>query len=225
MLTWSALMQRQIRREWLMHVRDWRSIFNACFFFLLICIFFPLTMPADIQLLRVIAPGLIWIAMLLALFLSAERLFHPDEEEGVIEQWMVSGYPMSLLVLAKLLVHWVVHALPMIVMCPMLMFLFRFSVTETSAVALSLICGTPTILALCAVAAAFGVGLKQKSVLMGLVVFPLTVPVMILGSASIALVMDGMSMNGSVALLLAISCLAIGLLPFAIAGILRYSFE
>ncbi len=225
MLTWLGLIKKQIRREWLMHVRDWRSVFNASCFFLLVCVFFPLTMPADVQLLRVIAPGLIWIAMLLALFLSAERLFHPDDEEGIIEQWMVSGYPVSLLVFAKLLVHWAFHTLPIIFFSPFLMILFRLTTTETLAVLLSLIFGSPAILALCAVAIAFGVGLKQKSVLMGLVVFPLTVPVMILGSSSIGLVMDGMSVNGSLALLLALSCLAIGLLPFAIAEILRYSSQ
>jgi heme exporter protein B len=215
------LIKRQVCREWLAQVRDWRSVFNACFFFVLVCVFFPLTMPADAHLLRRIAPGIIWIAALLALFLSAERLFHPDEEEGLIEQWMVSGYPVSLLVFAKLWVHWLFHVLPMLIMCPFLVLLFRFTFSEICAVALSLLCGTPTILALCALAAAFGIGLKQKSVVMGLVVFPLTVPVMILGSTAIGLAMDGMAYSASLAMLLAIACLAMGFLPFALAAVLK----
>lgn len=225
MLGWPVLVKKQMRREWCVHVRDMRSIVNSCLFFLLICVFFPLTMPPDNALLRHLLPGLVWIAMLLSLFLSAERLFHPDDEEGVLEQWIVSGYPMSLLVLAKLWVHWCIQVLPMILICPFLMILFQLSWYELSVVIASLVCGTPALLAWCAVAAAFATGLKQKNVLMGLVVFPLTVPIMILGSASIDLALDGLVVYGYLALLLAISCLAFGFLPFAIAGILRHKIN
>lgn len=221
MLSLPLLIRRQVSRELLAHGRDWRSVFNASFFFVLVCVFFPLTMPPDVKLLRSMAPGLIWIAALLSLFLSAERLFHPDDEEGLIEQWMVSGYPLSLFVWSKLGVHWLLHMLPMVLICPFFMLLFQLSFAEVWVVIGSILCGTPTILTLCALASALGMRLKQKSVLMGLVVFPLTVPVMILASSCIGLAMDGMPVRGTLALLLAMTFMAVGLLPFAIAAILK----
>ena len=88
---------------------------------------------------------------------------------------------------------------------------------------LSLICGTPTILFLCALAASFSTGLKQKGVLMALILLPLTIPVMIFGSAAIIAAMQGLAVQGYLALLLAISLIAAGFLPFAIAGVIRIS--
>ncbi|MDP3561011.1 MAG: heme exporter protein CcmB [Legionellaceae bacterium] len=218
-----TLFGRQVRRETLLHLRDLRSCINACLFFLMIIIFFPLTMPADPMLLRTIAPGLVWIAMLLALFLSAECFFQHDYDDGVIEQWLISSYPLCVLVYAKLVVHWLLNAIPMIVLCPLLAVLLRLDYHETFVLIVSLLCGTPAILALCAMAAAFSTGLKQKGVLMALVLLPLTIPVMILGSSATSMMMQGIAVDAYLALLAAISCLAIALLPFATAGIIRIS--
>ena len=102
MISLFSLFHRQLSREIRLHLRQLRLIINSCLFFLMIVVFFPLTMTPDVALLRTIAPGLVWIAMLLALFLSAERLFQQDYDDGVIEQWLVSGYPISLLVSAKI---------------------------------------------------------------------------------------------------------------------------
>lgn len=225
MLTWFELLKRQVKRETCLHLRDARGMLNACLFFLLVCIFFPLSLPPEQPLLRTLFPGLIWIAVLLSLFLSTERLFHPDDEEGVLDQWLVSGYPIGLFVFAKLMIHWCVYVLPMVLMSPCLMILFHIGWHEMFYVIVSLLAGTPALLMWCAVAAGFATGLKQKNMLMGLVIFPLTIPVMILGSSTIDLAMAGICVDGQVALLLAISCLAVGFLPFAIAGILRASMQ
>ena len=115
-----VLFQRQLSRELRLHLRQLRLILNACLFFLMIVVFFPLTMTPDVNLLRTIAPGLVWIAMLLAMFLSSERLFQQDYDEGVIEQWLVSSYPISLLVGAKILIHWLLNLVPMLILCPFL---------------------------------------------------------------------------------------------------------
>jgi len=219
----AALFKRQLAREALLHRRQVRLIINSCLFFLMIMVFFPLTMPPDPALLRTIAPGLIWIAMLLAMLMSAERLFQQDYDDGVIEQWLVSGYPVSLIVSAKILMHWLLNLLPILLFSPLLAILFGLTVYETLILMLSLVCGSPAILFLCALAAAFSTGIKQKGVLMALILLPLTIPVMIFGSAALAAAMQGFAVQAYLALLLAMSLVAAGFLPFAIAGVIRIS--
>ena len=163
---------------------------------------------------------MVWIAALLALFLSAERLFQQDYEDGVIEQWLVSGYPISLLISAKILVHWLLNLVPMLAFVPFLSLLFSLSIHEALVLMLSLICGTPAILFLCAMAAACSTGLQQKGVLMSLILLPLTIPVMIFGSGTLLAAMQGLPIIGYLSLLLAMSVVAAGLLPFAIAGVI-----
>lgn len=217
----SSLFWRQLCRELRLNLRQSRLIINSCLFFLMIMVFFPLTMPPDVSLLRTIAPGLFWIAMLLAMFLSAESLFQQDYEDGVIEQWLVSGYPISLLVTAKIIVHWLLNLLPMLIFCPFMAILFALTGQETLVLMLSLICGTPALLFLCALAAVFSTGLQQKGMLMALILLPLTIPVMIFGSGTLIAAMQGLPVLGYFALLLAISLIAASLLPYAIAGVIR----
>lgn len=221
MITFLALFTKQLSREMLLHLRQLRLIINSCLFFLMIIVFFPLTMTPDTNLLRTIAPGLVWIAMLLAFFLSSERLFQQDYDDGVIEQWLVSGLPISLMVGSKILIHWLLNLLPMLIFCPFLALLFRLNVHETLILMLSLICGTPSILLLCALAAAFGTGFQQKGILMALILLPLTIPVMIFGSGTLTATMQGLPVQGYIALLLAMSVFTSAVLPFAVAGIIR----
>ncbi len=221
MISYFSLFKQQLAREVLLHLRQLRVIINSCLFFLMIVVFFPLTIAPDANLLRTVAPGLVWIAMLLALFLSAERLFQQDYDDGMIEQWIVSGYPISLLVSAKVLVHWLLNLLPMLIFSPFLAILFSLTAHETLILMLSLICGTPTILYLCALAAAFSTGLKQKGLLMALILLPLTIPVMIFGSGTVLSSMHGLPVDGYLALLLAMSIVAAGFLPFAISAVIR----
>lgn len=221
MITFFSLFKRQLSRELLLHLRQFRLIVNSCLFFLMIVVFFPLTMTPDTQLLRSIAPGLVWIAMLLALLLSAERLFEQDYEDGVIEQWLASGYSISVLVSAKMLVHWILNLVPILIFCPCLALLFMLNRHETFILMFSLMCGTPAILLLCALASAFGAGIHQKGVLMALILFPLTIPIMIFGSGTSVAAMQGLPVEGYIALLLAISIVACSFLPLAVASVIR----
>jgi heme exporter protein B len=216
-----VLFKRQCLRELLIAQREPRAVVNACLFFLMVIVFFPLTMAPDFDALRAIAPGLFWIAILLAMVLSSARLFQQDDEDGVIEQWLVSGVPISILVSAKTLVQWGVTLFPMLLMCPLLGVMFHLNIRETSVLILSLLLGTPAIFALCALAEAFATGVKQKGVLSSLIVLPLTTPIMVFGSATLGAAMAGFSLSGYLALLLALSLLSIILLPFAIAGVIR----
>lgn len=216
-----SLFKRQCLREMHVSLRQRRLIINATLFFLMMIVFFPLTITPDLGLLRSIAPGFIWIAVLLAMLLSAERLFQQDYDDGVIEQWLTSGYPMTVFVSAKIGVHWVLSVLPLLLLCPFMAILFSMNGHETGVLMISLVVGTPTLLFLCALAAAFSTGLQQKGMLMGLVLLPLTIPVMIFGSATLAAAMQGLSVDGYLALLLALSLLASGLLSLAVAGVIK----
>jgi heme exporter protein B len=214
---------QQVTREMVLTLRHIRMIANSVLFFLMIMVFFPLTLPPDMTLLRMVLPGLVWIAVLLAFLLSSDCLFQQDYEDGVIEQWLVSGYVISLFVSAKVVVQWVLMLIPILLFIPVLAVLFGLNGHEAWIVMLSLVCGTPAILFLGALAAAFGTGLQQKGVFMALILLPLTIPVIIFGSGTLTAAMHGLPVGGYLAILLAMSVMAAGFIPFAVAGIIRIS--
>jgi heme exporter protein B len=216
-------MMLRFKRELCLQRRQWNVIVNAALFFFMIMVFLPLTLPADALLLRHTFPGLVWIAVLFSFFLSAERLFQQEEEDGVIEQWLIAAAPVHGAIFAKLGAHWFVSVVPIILFCPVLALLFGINTHETIILILSLLCGTPALLTLCALSAAFSTGIKQKSVLMALILLPLTLPVMILGSGILTASMQHLPMSGALALLLAISLAALLLLPYAIVAVIRVS--
>jgi heme exporter protein B len=163
------------------------------------------------------------MAILLSMLLSSERLFQQDYEHGVIEQWLVSGQSLTLLVSAKILAHWLFNFLPLLILCPLVAVLFSFNAWETWILILSLFCGTPALLFLCALAAAFGVGVNQQGALMALILIPLTLPLLIFGSGTLNIALQGLPVSGYLALLGAMSVISSGFLPFAIAGVIRIS--
>ncbi|HAT1595336.1 TPA: heme exporter protein CcmB [Legionella pneumophila] len=217
------LFGKQFRRELLIQVRQIRYLVNSCLFFLMLLFIFPLTLRPELMLMRMFAPGLVWMAILLSMLLSLERLFQQDYEQGVLEQWLVSGQALNLLVTAKVLAHWLVSVTPLLILSPVIAILFSFTVWETCILLLSLICGTPAILFLCALAAAFSVGINQRGALMALILLPLALPLLIFGSGTLSVAMQGLPVSGYLALLLAMSLLAVGFLPYAIAAVIRIS--
>jgi heme exporter protein B len=189
----------------------------------MILFIFPLTIKPDPLLMKTIAPGLVWMAFLLSLLLSSERLFQQDYEQGVIEQWLVSGQSLSLIIAAKTIAHWVLNIVPILILCPVVALIFSLNLWELFVLIISLLCGTPALLFLCALAASFGVGVNQKGALMALILLPLTLPILIFGSGTLNIAMQGLPISGNCSLLLAFSILAMSFLPFAIAGVVRIS--
>lgn len=218
-----SLFLKQFKRECLVQFRQVRFLINFFLFFLMILFFFPLTLKPDPLLIRMVAPGLMWMALLLSLLLSAERLFQQDYEQGVIEQWLVSGQSLTIIISAKISAHWLFNVVPVLLLCPIAALLFSFTAWETTVMILSLLCGTPALLFLAALAASFAVSIHQKGALMALILLPLTLPILIFGSGTLNNAMQGVSVSGTCALLSALSILAAGLLPYAIAGVMRIS--
>jgi heme exporter protein B len=218
-----SLVLRQCHRELLIQVRQIHFLINSCLFLLIFLLMFPLTLKPDLSLLRTIAPGLVWMAILLSMLLSSERLFQQDYEQGVIEQWLVSGQPLPLLVSAKVIAHWLFNLLPLLSLCPLVALLFSLSAWEAWVLALTIVCATPALLFLCALVAAFGIGMNQRGILMALILLPLTIPLLIFSSGTLTIAMQDLPVRGDLALLLAMSLIAIGFLPYAIAGVIRIS--
>jgi heme exporter protein B len=218
-----AHFKRQCYREYLLQWRQPRRLWNSAIFFVMVLIFFPLAMPASLELLQTIAPGLVWIAVLLSILLASEGLFQQDYEEGVLEQWLLSGYALSSYVSAKLLVYWIFTVTTLLFFCPLLSLVFHLSAQVTSVLALSLLLSTPALLSLCFLAAAFSIARKQKGLLTALILLPLTLPLIIFGSATVIAAQQALPVQGYFAIQLAISLPAFVFLPFAIAAVLRFS--
>lgn len=217
------LFKQHFKRELLIQIRQLRFLINSCLFFLMILFIFPLTVKPDPVLMKTIAPGLVWMALLLSLLLSSERLFQQDYEQGVIEQWLVSGHSLSLIIGAKTMAHWLFNVLPIILLCPLVALVFSLSLWELWVLIISLLCGTPALLFLCALAASFGVGTNQIGALMALILIPLTLPILIFGSGTLNVAMQGLPISANCALLLAFSLITVAFLPLAIAGVIRIS--
>jgi heme exporter protein B len=182
--------------------------------------FFPLTIPVDAQLLHQLAPGLIWICLLLCLLLASERLFQQDFEDGVIDQWLISADSITTIVSAKLLIHWIVTILPILLFCPVFTVFFNLSSGELGVLLISLLLGSPFILCLCALAVTFSLGMQQKGAFIALILLPFTIPALIFGSGTVLIAMEGLSVSGHFAILAALSILAITFLPLVIAKLI-----
>lgn len=216
-----AVLRGQFQREMRLYTRQLRLTLNSALFFLMVVVFFPLSMPADAVFLKQASSGLVWMALLLAILLSCERLYQQDSEDGVIEQWLVSGQPVSLFVAAKLMVHWLWTVLPVLIACPILAMLFSYDLSTLTVLMLSLLFGSPALLALGALASAFAQGIEQRGVLMALILMPLTVPILIFGSGTVTAHLQGAAVQGHLALLLALSILSFSFIPIAVAGIFK----
>ncbi|MDF1684369.1 MAG: heme exporter protein CcmB [Legionellaceae bacterium] len=214
-------LKQALLREITLQQRQLRGTLNACLFFFMVVMLFPLSFPSDPVFLRKLLPGLVWIAVLFAFFLSAEHLFQQEDEDGVLEQWLLSPEPMHVRVRIKLLVHWLTNLVPLVLFCPVLTILFNLNLYETGILSLSLLCATPTLIALCAFSSVFGLALKQQGLFTALILLPLTLPVIVFGGGVLTAAMQGLPISGHLALLSAISILAFWGLPWAISGVIR----
>ena len=215
----TGVLQRELRLA-IRRRNDW---LNPPLFFILVVSLFPLGIGPSPQTLALIAPGVIWVAALLATLLSLERLFRDDFDDGSLEQMLLSPHPLPLLVLAKLLAHWLVTGLPLVLISPLLGLLLHLPLSGLLALPLSLLIGTPALTLIGAIGVALTVSLRRGGILLTLLVLPLYVPVLIFGTAAVAASAEGLPNTGQLALLAALLVLTLPLAPLAIAAGLRVS--
>jgi heme exporter protein B len=220
-----ALVGLVIGRDLRLAVRHWDQVLQPLIFFVIVTTLFPLAISPALDELRRIAPGVLWVAAMLASLLALESLFRPDVEDGTMEQWVLSGQPLSLLLLAKMLTHWLLTGLPLVLMAPIVGTALGMPGSIWPVLAATLALGTGALSVLGAIGAALTVSVRRGNVLLALLVLPLEMPVLIFGARAVDLAMQGESVVGPLNLLAAMLLFFLSLGPFAMAAAMRVSVE
>ncbi|MDX1266646.1 MAG: heme exporter protein CcmB [Oceanisphaera sp.] len=212
-----------LRRELVSALRRRADILNPLWFFVIVITLFPLGIGPEPTLLARIAPGVVWVAALLSSLLALERLFRDDFIDGTLEQLMLMPCPLGVLVLAKVLAHWLLTGLPLLLLSPLVAVLLSLDMVGFQAVFLTLLLGTPILSLLGAIGVALTVGIGKGGVLLSLLTLPLYIPVLIFATSAIEAASLGVAYDGQLAILAAMLVGSITLAPFAIASALRVS--
>jgi len=219
--SFAMLLKRDLTLS-LRHTSDW---LNPLVFFVIVVTLFPLGVGPDGELLSQIAPGVIWVAALLATLLALDGLFRDDYMDGSLEQLLLSPDPLPILVMAKTLAHWLVSGLPLVLLSPVLALLMQLPIKALPALLFSLVLGTLCLSLIGSIGAALTVGLKHGGVLLALLVLPLFIPVLIFGSSCVVAAVGGFETGAQLSLLTGLLFLALALCPWAAAAALRISAE
>jgi len=214
-----------IARDILLAMRRRADVLTALLFFVIVVSLFPLGLGPEPNLLRTIAPGVIWVAALLASMLSLTRMFAADHADGTLEQMLLSSTPLGVIVVAKVIAHWLVAGLPLVLIAPVLALQFDLHQPLLSVLTLSLLIGTPVLSLIGAIGAALTLGLRGGGVLLSLLVLPLYVPVLIIGAGTVDIASAGLSAQANFLVLSAFLVVAAVFAPWAIAAALRISAE
>lgn len=212
-----------IRRDLLLAFRRRAEAANPVFFFILVVTLFPLALGAQPRLLQAMAPGVIWVAALLAALLSLDGLFRSDFEDGSLEQIILSPHPLTILVLGKIIAHWLITGLPLLLVAPLLAVFLGLPAQAMGTLLLTLILATPLLSLIGAIGVALTVGLRRGGMLLSLLVLPLYVPVLIFASSAVDRAAEGLPVGAQINILAAMLCLAVVLTPLPAAAALKMS--
>ena len=214
-----------VRRDVQLSLRRRADALNTLVFFVIVVSLFPFGVGADPAMFRAIAPGVIWVAALLASMLALPRLFAGDYADGTLEQIMLAPHPLGLIVGAKITANWIVSGLPLVIVAPLLGLQFNLPTDSLGILMLSLALGTPTLGLIGAIGAALTLGLRSAGVLVSLLVLPLYVPVLIFGAGAVEAAASGVSAGAHLSLLGAFLAVTVFFAPWATAVALRISVE
>jgi heme exporter protein B len=206
-------------------LRRWTDASNSALFFVLVVTLFPLALSPKAEILLTVAPGVLWIAALLATLLSLHLLFRTDLEDGTLEQLLLMPHSLGWMLLAKVVAHWMITGVPVVIMAPVLAITYQLPASALGILTLSLLLGTPTLSLLGSIGAALTAGLRGAGVLLAFIVAPLMVPVLILGAKATDLALAGEDPTGPLYLLAALLFMAVSVAPIAAAGALRVSAD
>ncbi|OYD25936.1 heme exporter protein CcmB [Oceanimonas baumannii] len=212
-----------VRRELVSALRRRADILNPLWFFVIVITLFPLGVGPEPALLARIAPGIVWVAALLASLLALERLFRDDYIDGTLEQMMLMPCPLGVVVLAKVLAHWLLTGLPLLLLSPLVAVLLSMDMNGFLGMFWTLLLGTPILSLLGAIGVALTVGIGKGGVLLSLLTLPLYIPVLIFATSAIETAGLGLPYSGQLAILGAMLAGSVTLAPFAIAAALRVS--
>ncbi len=214
-----------LKKELVIGFRNRGDIANPLIFFLSVIIFVPLGISAETAMLASIAPGMIWIVALLATLLSLDRLFQGDFDDGSLEQSIISGQSLYMLVIAKVFVHWLITGLPLTLLSPLLGLMMSLPETGYGPLVVSLLLGTGTLSLIGAIGAALTVALRRGGLLLSLIIMPLYIPVLVFGAGAVNNAIDGTASVGQISMLGGFVVLSLVMAPLAAAGALRISIN
>lgn len=206
----------------------WRrraDVLATVFFFVIVVSLFPLGIGPEREILRTIAPGVVWVAALLASMLSLGRIFGNDYQDGTLEQLLLTPQSTYLIVLGKILAHWVVSELPLVLIAPLLGLQFGLAQNSLAIVVVSLLLGTPVLSLIGSIGAALTLGLRAANVLVALLVLPLYIPVLIFGTGAVQASVVGTSAQPYLLLLGATLVVTLVFAPWAASAALKISVE
>ena len=224
MSVWEAFIEL-LKRDLRLAMRRRAEIANPLLFFVMVIVLFPLGVGAEPNLLERMSAGVVWVAALLAALLTLDSIFRSDFEDGTLEQLLLSAQPLSVMVLAKVVAHWLVTGLPLLLVAPLLAMLLGMKSEAMGTLMLSLLLGTPVLSLIGAIGVALTVGLRRAGVILSLLVLPLYVPVLIFGAAAVDAAASGLPVAGQLYILAAFLAMALSLAPVAAASALRISLS
>ena len=215
-----------LKRDLKLALRRRSEVFTVLFFFIIVISLFPLGVGFDEKMLQKIAPGVAWIAALLASMLALERLFASDYADGTLEQLLLTPQPLSVLVLAKMTAHWLLTGLPLVLVSPIVGLLYHLEAQTVGVMMLMLLLGTPILSMIGAIGAALTLGLRGGGVLISLLILPLYIPVLVYGSGAITeSTLQSGNIQPYILLLSAFLLLSLIFSPWATASSLKISLE
>ena len=221
MKIWWILVQRDLLMAW----RRSSDIFSVVMFFVLAVVLFPLGVGPELDTLRKIAPGIIWVAALLAAMLSLDQLFQSDADDGSLDLLLLAPIPLETIAIAKCCAHWMVTGLPLILVAPILGILLNLPLSGFAVMIITLVISTPTISLLGSVGAALTIGARRGGVLVALLILPLLTPILIMSANAVDLALVGLNYTPLIALLGAFFLICLVVCPFVAAAALRLAAE
>ena len=217
--------QAIIKRDTRLAIRQPSEIAQPVVFFVIVVSVFPFGVGSNPDQLAAIGPGIVWVGALLATLLALDSLFRSDFDDGSLEQLILSEHPLSVLILGKILVHWFVTGLPLIIVTPLLGILLGLDKSTLVVLIGSLLLGTPTLSLVGAIGSALTISIRRAGLLVTLLVLPLYIPVLIFGAGAASAAQSGLPTAGHLYMLGAIAMGAIALAPIATSAALRISSE
>lgn len=214
-----------LRREVALALRQKGEVLTPLVFFIVIASLFPLGVGPESALLLRMAPGVLWVSALLAAMLSLQRMFASDYADGSLEQMLLSPTPLTLLVAAKALSHFVLSGLPLVLVAPVLGLQFGLDGRALGILMLSLLLGTPTLSLIGSIGASLTLGVRGAGVLLSLLILPLYIPVLIFGAGAVEADASGLGASGHLSLLAALLVLSLFFAPLATTAALKISLE
>lgn len=214
-----------LRKELLLAFRQKTDMVTVLFFFIIVSSLFPFAVGPELSILKIIGPGVVWVGALLCSLLALHRVFETDFNDGSLEHLVLSGEPLTVLVIAKVSAHWLITGLPVVIVAPLIGLQFGLPVDSLTILLITLLVGTPVLSLIGSIGAALTLGVRGGAALTSMLILPFYVPILIFGAGAVVADAQGLSIDGHFSILVAMLCLSVALAPLAIASAIKIALE